>query len=215
MKVLAVKTGVNGQPVSAMREIDKTAVNLGNVINTGDSNIPVENGVEKFTTGGAYTELAKKVDTTTYQSHITNVSNPHSVTASQVGLGNVVNTGDSATPISGGTTKFTTGGAYTELGKKIDTAGTGLSKSGTTLNHSNSIVAQTTAKLGMIKFDGQGHVTGFTEKAVVDNLMTTATDQPLSANQGKVLQDLLNNTIEMAITYADGSTETRRVVVKS
>lgn len=30
-----------------------------------------------------------------------------------VGLGNVVNTGDSATPVSGGTTKFTTGGAYT------------------------------------------------------------------------------------------------------
>lgn len=37
-----------------------------------------------------------------------------------VSLGNVVNTGDSATPVSGGTTKFTTGGAYTELAKKID-----------------------------------------------------------------------------------------------
>ena len=35
-------------------------------------------------------------------------------------LGNVVNTGDSATPVSGGTTKFTTGGAYTELNKKND-----------------------------------------------------------------------------------------------
>lgn len=33
-------------------------------------------------------------------------------------LNNVVNTGDSATPVSGGTTKFTTGGAYTELAKK-------------------------------------------------------------------------------------------------
>lgn len=41
-------------------------------------------------------------------------------TASDVGLGNVVNTGDSATPVSGGTTKFTTGGAYTELAKKAD-----------------------------------------------------------------------------------------------
>ena len=29
-----------------------------------------------------------------------------------MGLGNVANTGDSATPVSGGTTKFTTGGAY-------------------------------------------------------------------------------------------------------
>ena len=46
--------------------------------------------------------------------------NPHSVTKSDVGLGNVANTGDSDTPVSGGTTKFTTGGAYTELAKKAD-----------------------------------------------------------------------------------------------
>lgn len=39
---------------------------------------------------------------------------------SDVGLGNVANTGDSATPVSGGTTKFTTGGAYTHLAKKQD-----------------------------------------------------------------------------------------------
>ena len=42
------------------------------------------------------------------------------ITKDNVGLGNVVNTGDSATPVSGGTTKFTTGGAYTELNKKND-----------------------------------------------------------------------------------------------
>lgn len=35
------------------------------------------------------------------------------ITKSDVGLGSVANTGDSATPVSGGTTKFTTGGAYT------------------------------------------------------------------------------------------------------
>lgn len=35
------------------------------------------------------------------------------ISKSDVGLGSVVNTGDSATPTSGGTTKFTTGGAYT------------------------------------------------------------------------------------------------------
>lgn len=39
---------------------------------------------------------------------------------SDLGLSNVVNTGDSATPVAGGTTKFTTGGAYTELAKKAD-----------------------------------------------------------------------------------------------
>ena len=55
--------------------------------------------------------------------HITNTNNPHEVTKSQVGLGSVVNTGDSATPVKDGTTKFTTGGAYTELNKKVDKDG--------------------------------------------------------------------------------------------
>ena len=44
----------------------------------------------------------------------------NALTKSDVGLGNVANTGDSAVPVSGGTTKFTTGGAFTELAKKVD-----------------------------------------------------------------------------------------------
>ena len=55
-----------------------------------------------------------------YDAHLIDTSNPHSVTKSQVGLGDVINSGDSAIPIKGGTTKFTTGGAYTELAKKND-----------------------------------------------------------------------------------------------
>lgn len=46
-----------------------------------------------------------------FVAHRNNTSNPHSVTKSQVGLGSVVNTGDSAITADGGTTKFTTGGA--------------------------------------------------------------------------------------------------------
>ena len=53
-----------------------------------------------------------------YDAHLIDTSNPHSVTKSQVGLGDVINSGDSAIPIEGGTTKFTTGGAFTELAKK-------------------------------------------------------------------------------------------------
>lgn len=63
-----------------------------------------------------------------YDAHLIDTSNPHSVTKSQVGLGDVINSGDSAIPIEGGTTKFTTGGAYTELAKKVDKViGKGLS----------------------------------------------------------------------------------------
>lgn len=64
----------------------------------------------------------------TLASHVADTSNPHNVTKLQVGLGSVVNSGDSATPVEGGTTKFTTGGAYTELAKKVDKeSGKGLS----------------------------------------------------------------------------------------
>lgn len=83
--------------------------------------------------------------------HVTSKNNPHNVTVAQIGavsteanqgltdteksnaranigLGNVANTGDSATPVKNGTTKFTTGGAYTELDKKVDkVTGKGLS----------------------------------------------------------------------------------------
>ena len=50
--------------------------------------------------------------------------------------------------------------ARIDLSGYINTAGTGLSKSGTTLNHSNSITAVTTAAFKKFKFDAQGHITG-------------------------------------------------------
>ena len=47
-----------------------------------------------------------------------------------------------------------------DISEKIDTAGTGLSKSGTTLNHSNSITAQNSEVFKKFKYDAQGHITG-------------------------------------------------------
>lgn len=51
--------------------------------------------------------------------HIANKSNPHAVTKSQIGLGSVINAGQTATPTSGSTSYFTAGGAYT-LKQAID-----------------------------------------------------------------------------------------------
>ena len=48
-----------------------------------------------------------------------------------------------------------------DVSGKIDTAGTGLSKSGTTLNHSNSITAQTTQSVYPITIDAQGHIDSY------------------------------------------------------
>ena len=87
------------------------------------------------------TEIGKKVDKTiTVNGHA--LSSNVTVTKSDVGLGSVVNTGDSATPVSGGTTKFTTGGAYTELAKKVDKVdGKGLSTNDYTTAEKNKLAA--------------------------------------------------------------------------
>lgn len=58
-------------------------------------------------------------------------------------------------------TKGTTFLTSSDISGKIDTAGTGLSKSGTTLNHSNSVTAQTTQALYPIKIDAQGHISAY------------------------------------------------------
>lgn len=60
----AVNSGITEQKVESYdshltnkenpHEVTKDQVGLGNVENTGDSNTPVENGTDKFTTGGAY-----------------------------------------------------------------------------------------------------------------------------------------------------------------
>ena len=69
--------------------------------------------------GGTFVPVTRTVNEKALNQNIT-------IDATDLGLGNVVNTGDSAIPVSGGTTKFTTGGAYTELAKKIDVAEKGV-----------------------------------------------------------------------------------------
>ena len=61
---------------------------------------------------------------------------------------------------------------------KVDTAGTGLSKIGTTLNHSNSVTAQTTTALKKISYDTEGHITG--------SANVTASDLPSNIPTSKI-----------------------------
>lgn len=54
---------------------------------------------------------------------------------------------------------------------KIDTAGTGLAKAGTTINHSNSVTANTAGAgsataVPIIKYDAQGHITSVTTATI-------------------------------------------------
>lgn len=57
-------------------------------------------------------------------------------------------------------------------GGGITTPGTGLSKSGNTLNHTNAITAQTTSKFVALKVDAQGHIT-----AIGDELIALTTTE--------------------------------------
>lgn len=61
-----------------------------------------------------------------------------------------------------------------DISGKIDTAGTGLSKSGTTLNHSNSVNAQTTQAVYPIKIDAQGHISAYGTAITIVNTRGTA-----------------------------------------
>lgn len=65
-------------------------------------------------------------------------------------------------------------------------AGTGLSLSGTTLNHSNSVSALTTAGLRKIKYDAQGHITGTSTvaKSDITALGIPAQDTTYTAGNG-------------------------------
>lgn len=81
----------------------------------------------------------------------------------------------------------------TAISGKIDTAGTGLSKSGTTLNHSNSVTAKATQAVYPIKFDAQGHITGAGSAVTIPSAEDYVTAQGTSGdwryrkwNSGKI-----------------------------
>lgn len=61
-----VRTDVNNQGLTLVQKTNaKTNLDLENVVNTGDSATPTENGTDKFTTGGAYamqTALQEAID---------------------------------------------------------------------------------------------------------------------------------------------------------
>lgn len=73
----------------------------------------------------------------------------------------------------------------------IDSAGTGLSKNGTTLNHSNNISALTTASLKKIKYDAQGHITG-SANVTASDLPSHTHSQYLTTHQS--LEDYYTKT---------------------
>ena len=77
-------------------EVTKSQVGLGNVDNTSDTDKPISRATQI-----ALDAKADDTDLAPFTEHVNDVtSNPHNVTKSQVGLGNVDNTSDMDKPIS-------------------------------------------------------------------------------------------------------------------
>ena len=82
---------------------------------------------DSYATSKKYVDNAVTNVNNNLNRHINDQNNPHAVNKSQVGLSYVVNTGDSSEPVSNGTDKFTTGGAFalkTSLEAKINNLST-------------------------------------------------------------------------------------------
>lgn len=90
-------------------------------------------------------------------------------TVSTSGSGNAI----TSITASNGAITATKGSTFltsSDVSGKIDTAGTGLSKSGTTLNHSNSVTAQTTQAIYPIKIDAQGHISAYGSAVTIPSI---------------------------------------------
>ena len=121
-------------------------IGLGNVPNvTTNNQTPTytESQTDEQLTSGetlsaAFGKLAKIVKSVI--AHIANSTNPHGVTKSQVGLGNVENVTTESVITSGSNNNITSGAVYTGLAGKLDKDGTAVNSQyaqaiGTSTNH--------------------------------------------------------------------------------
>ena len=95
---------------------DATANTIVERTTNGNINLPSDTSKinsDSYATSKKYVDNAVKNVNDSLTEHVNSTSNPHRVSKYQIELGEVINTGDSNTPVSGGTTKFTTGGAFT------------------------------------------------------------------------------------------------------
>ena len=161
-------------------------VGLGNVNNTSDLDKPISNATQK-----ELDKLDAKIDKintdqgTDLSAHLRDFSNPHRVTAEQIGLGNVDNTADKDKPIS------------TATQKAIDDA---KAANNTALdNHAN-------------RTDNPHKVTK--DQVGLGNVNNTADiNKPVSVAQQNAL-DTLSNSLNTAINNHVGNTNNPHQVTK-
>ena len=160
---------INGYLLSTNPVLNKYDIGLGNVANLAPEEYPIPDGV--------YDLVAGKVDVTRKINGY-NLSNDIDLTKSDIGLSNVQNIAPSDMPISNAVS--------TALNGKIEstrniTAGYGLTGGGD---------LSTDRTLNVVSAnDGITVNPDNIQLNVVNDLISTSVTQPLSANQGKILND--------------------------
>ena len=154
-------------PVTFGDSITVDEATLGDLVVNGNASFT--NNIQANTINGVTVGSSPKfTDTNTEVSTLT--------LAAGSTAGTALTSGGKFTLTAGSKTVSFTMPTIPDVSGKIDTAGTGLSKSGTTLNHSNSVTAQTTQAVYPIKIDAQGHISAYGSAVTIPGITkTTAT----------------------------------------
>lgn len=183
--------------------VTKSQVGLGNVDNTSDLNKPVSAAQEIAI---ADAKSAGTAAQTQLNSHVSDKSNPHGVTAEQVGADPV---GTAASAVSGHNVSVD---AHNDIRLLISDLTTKLNNfldsDDATLDELSELISAIRANAGTIEQLTSGKVN---VSDIVDNLTTNASDRPLSAAQGVLLKGLIDDLSSSitsitglpAVTYAD------------
>lgn len=175
--------------------VTKTMVGLGSVDNTSDASKPVSTAQQTALDGKSAT--THNHDTAyTAIAHGTNVSNPHNVTATQVGLGNASNTSDANKPVSTA--------QQTALDLKVDkVTGKGLSTNDyTTAEQSklSGIATGATANATDAQLRDRSTHTGSQAQSTITNLTTD-----LAAKQATLVSGTNIKTVNGASVVGAGN----------
>lgn len=201
-------------PVTFGDSVSADDVSIGTLSVTGSATFT--NNIQANTINGATVGSSPKfTDTVTT---VTTTGSGNAITSITASNGVITATKGST---------FVTSADIPDVSGKIDTAGTGLSKSGTTLNHSNSVTAQTTQAIYPIKIDAQGHISAYgsavtplTASSTLDATKLSGTIPSGCYSDTKVTQTDLNRTNStkgILFSYAapSGSTVTNSVYTSS
>lgn len=181
---LSAHTGNTNNP----HQVTKTQVGLGNVDNTSDLNKPVSTATQtalnaKSATSHTHTGTYEPANAN-IQSHISSTENPHSVTKTQVGLGNVDNTSDLNKPVSTATSSALSG------------------KSDTNHNHDLTYEAKNANIQSHISSTSNPHSVTAAQAGAVPT-SRTVNSKALSANVTLTTADIADSTDKRYVTEAE------------